>query len=50
MTIFIFLIKSIPTLSISNIVKIIKRITGIEILKKRPEIKKELYDGNLWTS
>jgi len=45
-----FLIQSVPILSISNIVKIIKGITGIEIFKKHPEIKKELWGGNLWTS
>jgi len=45
-----FLIQSVRILSISNIVKIIKGITGIEIFKKHPEIKKELWGGNLWTS
>jgi putative transposase len=45
-----FLIQCVPVLSVSNIVKIIKGITRNELFKKHPEIKKELWGGNIWTS
>ena len=45
-----FLVQSVPTLSITRIVSIIKSITAREIFKKHPEIKKILWGGSLWTS
>ena len=45
-----FLVQSVPTISVSNIVRIIKSLTSREIFKKYPEIKKELWGGNFWTS
>jgi len=45
-----FLIQSVPTLSVTKIVRIVKSITAREILKKHPELKEELWGGSLWTS
>lgn len=45
-----FLIQSIPSLSISRIVTIIKSITAKEIFQRHEEVKKFLWGGNLWTS
>ena len=45
-----FLAQSIPMLSITKIVTIIKSITAREIFKKHPEVKKMLWGGSLWTS
>lgn len=45
-----FLVQSVPILSLTKIVTIIKSITGREIFKRHPEIKKELWGGSLWTS
>ena len=45
-----FLIQGIPNISVAQIVKIIKSITAKEIFKLHPEIKKELWGGNLWTA
>lgn len=45
-----FLIQGIPSMSITQIIKIIKSITAREVFKKHLEIKKELYGGNLWIS
>lgn len=45
-----FLIQSVPTISISKIVQIIKSITAREVFKNHPEVKKELWGGNFWTS
>ena len=39
-----------PTKSGGEIVKTIKSITAREIFKKFPEIKKDLWGGNFWTS
>jgi len=46
-----FLVQSVPSLSITRIVTIIKSITAIGIFQEYPEIKKKkLWGGNLWTS
>lgn len=45
-----FLVQSVPTISLTKIVTIIKSITAREIFKKHPEIKKELWGDSLWTS
>jgi REP element-mobilizing transposase RayT len=45
-----FLVQSVPTLSVTRIVTIIKSITAREIFAKHKEVKKLLWGGNLWTS
>ena len=45
-----FLIQSVPTMAISKIVQIIKSITAREVFRNHPEVKKELWGGNFWTS
>jgi REP element-mobilizing transposase RayT len=45
-----FLIQSIPSLSISRIVMIIKSVTAKKIFQRHEEVKKFLWGGNLWTS
>ena len=45
-----FLIQSVPTLTVTRIVTIIKSITAREIFAKHKEVKKILWGGNLWTS
>jgi putative transposase len=45
-----FLIQSVPTMSIESIVRIIKSITAKQVFKSFPDIKKELWGGNFWTS
>lgn len=37
-------------MSITQMVKIIKSIAAREIFKKHPEVKKQLYGGNFWTT
>jgi REP element-mobilizing transposase RayT len=44
-----FLIQSIPRISPSQIIKTVKSITAREIFKKCPEVKKELWGGELWS-
>ena len=45
-----FLLQSVPMLSPSRIVKIVKSITAIEIFKQCPEVKEYLWGGHFWTS
>ncbi len=45
-----FLVQSLPTLSVTRIVTVIKSITAREIFAKHKEVKKILWGGNLWTS
>ena len=44
-----FLVQSVPMLSPKRIVQIIKSITGREIFRACPEVKKQLWGGELWT-
>jgi putative transposase len=45
-----FLVQSVPTLSVTRIVTIIKSITAREVLSQHKDLKKKLWGGNLWTS
>ena len=44
-----FLVQSVPTYSVTKIVTIIKSITARNIFKVCPEVKKQLWGGELWT-
>ena len=45
-----FLIQSVPTYAPTKIIMIMKSITAREIFKRCPEVKTQLWGGNLWTS
>ena len=45
-----FLVQSVPTLSPEQIVQVIKSITGRELFKQHPEVKKFLWGGHFWTA
>ena len=45
-----FLVQSVPTLTMREIVTTIKSITARKIFKAHPEVKKFLWGGNFWTS
>lgn len=46
-----FLIQSIPTMAVYEIVRTIKSLTGREIFRRHPKMKREiLWGGALWTS
>ena len=44
-----FLVQSVPMYSPKKIVQMIKSITAKEIFKRVPEVRKELWGGQLWT-
>ena len=45
-----FLVQSVPSISITQLVKTIKSITARQLFRIHPEIKQMLWGGNLWTS
>ena len=44
-----FLVQAVPMYSPTKIVKTIKSITAREIFMRVPEVKKELWGGELWS-
>ena len=44
-----FLIQSIPRMSATQIITMLKSITAKEIFKKHPEVKTKLWCGEFWT-
>ncbi|HHE31351.1 MAG TPA: IS200/IS605 family transposase, partial [Chlorobaculum parvum] len=44
-----FLIKSVPIYRVTNIVTIIKSISAREVFRRCPQVKKQLWGGELWT-
>ena len=44
-----FLIQSVPKYSPTKIITIVKSITAKKIFEKNPEVKKQLWGGELWT-
>ncbi len=45
-----FLVQSVPKMSVSQMVQMIKSIVAREMFRLHPEIKSLLWGGNLWTS
>ena len=45
-----FLVQSVPVMSPSIIVQIIKSITAKRIFQQHPEVKRLLWGGKFWTS
>ena len=45
-----FLIQSVPTYAPTRIITILKSITAREVFKMCPEVKKQLWGGNFWSS
>jgi putative transposase len=44
-----FLVQSVPKLSPTKIITIIKSITAKEIFKRHPEVKEALWGGEFWS-
>ena len=45
-----FLVQSVPTNCVDEIVRVVKSITAKELFKRHPEVKKKLWGGKFWTS
>ena len=44
-----FMLQSVPKYSPSQIFRLVKSITAIELFKKYPDLKKELWGGEFWS-
>ena len=45
-----FMIQGVPTMTVEKIVRTIKSITARFVFQHYPQLKKELWGGNFWTS
>ncbi|MEB4592125.1 IS200/IS605 family transposase [Candidatus Thiothrix sp. Deng01] len=44
-----FLVQSVPTYSVTQVVRLIKSLSAREVFKKCPHVKKQLWGGEFWT-
>lgn len=44
-----FLVQSIPSYSVTKIVKMVKSLTAREIFRRCPQVRKKLWGGEFWT-
>jgi len=44
-----FMLQSVPKYSASQIFRLVKSITALQLFEKHPEIKKELWGGEFWS-
>ena len=44
-----FMLQSVPKYSPSQLFRLIKSITAIELFKRHPDLKKELWNGEFWS-
>ncbi len=44
-----FLIQSVPTYSVTSLVKMIKSLTTREIFRRCPHVKRQLWGGEFWS-
>ena len=45
-----FLVQSVPLICVTEIVRTLKSITAKRIFEGHPEVKRQLWGGNFWTS
>jgi putative transposase len=44
-----FLVQSVPTYSVTKLVRMIKSLTAREIFRRCPQVKKKLWGGEFWS-
>jgi putative transposase len=44
-----FMLKSVPKYSPSQLFRIVKSVTAIQLFKAHPDLKEELWDGEFWS-
>ena len=44
-----FLVQSVPRMSATQIITILKNLTARKIFQKHPEVKQKLWGGEFWT-
>ncbi|WP_223552304.1 MULTISPECIES: IS200/IS605 family transposase [Flavobacteriaceae] len=45
-----FLVQSVPSYSVSKMIRMLKSITAKQLFQRFPEIKEKLWGGKFWTS
>ncbi len=45
-----FLVQSVPSYSVSKMIRMLKSITAKQLFQRYPEIKAKLWGGKFWTS
>lgn len=45
-----FLVQSVPSKSVAEVVRVIKSITAREVFRECPEVKRYLWGGEFWSS
>ena len=43
------MLRSVPKYSLSQLFRLIKSVTAIQLFKKYPDLKKELWGGEFWS-
>lgn len=44
-----FLVQSVPSYTVTKIVRMVKSITAREVFRRCPEVNKQLWGGDFWT-
>ena len=44
-----FLVQSVPTYSVTKVVRMIKSLTDREVFRRCPQVKKQLWGGEFWS-
>ena len=44
-----FLVQAVPTYSVSRLVAVIKSLTAREVFRRCPQVKRQLWGGEVWT-
>ena len=44
-----FMVQSVPTYSVTKLVRIIKSVTAREVFKRCPQVKQQLWGGEFWS-
>ncbi|HDZ61087.1 MAG TPA: IS200/IS605 family transposase, partial [Candidatus Pacearchaeota archaeon] len=44
-----FMLRSVPKYSLSQLFRVIKSVTAIQLFKKHPDLKEELWWGEFWS-
>ncbi len=44
-----FLVQSVPTYSVTKVVRLLKSLTAREVFRRCPHVKKQLWGGEFWS-
>ena len=44
-----FMLRSVPKYSLSQLFRLMKSVTAVQLFKKHPDLRKELWGGEFWS-